>query len=501
MGGVAVCFCDRTQSPPPAKVSPATSMQHVRISTNGREQPPLANFSAIRRFVARYSLLGVPSYRRWVRRYEFEFWGWGNHMTTSSGSARLLCARYALPLLRDQVFAASGRRSGINAGAVGTRYSFRRLLIASAVLGLMALAPTSPGHAQAPPLGTVATFAVLGGSTVTNTGPTVLTGTAALPGNLGVSPGTAITGFFAVDGGPGILTGPGASIHQNDAVAIQAQINMINAYNNLAARPTSINLTGQNLGGLTLVPGTYNFSSAAQLTGGLTLNGLNNPNSVFIFNIGSTLTTASASTVSLINGAQGGNVFWRVGSSATLGTASAFTGDILALANITLDTGATITCGAAWAHTGAVTLDTNTISLCNLIGAGGGGVIIGPSGFPLFTSLLPPGASANDFAVAQGLDNAVNRGALLSAAFLNLFNLSPAALAAALTQLSGEVGTAAAPAGMLAMNSFMMLLTTPFADSRDVRPQTPPPLIYKALPGYVLPEPSRWGIWAAAYGG
>jgi uncharacterized protein with beta-barrel porin domain len=101
----------------------------------------------------------------------------------------------------------------------------------------------------------------------------------------------------------------------------------------------------------------------------------------------------------------------------------------------------------------------------------------------------------------EGSTNAINRGATLPQAFLNLFNLSPAALAAALTQLSGEAGTAAAPAGMLAMNSFMMLLTTPFADSRDVRPQTPPPLIYKALPGYVLPEPSRWGIWAAAYGG
>ena len=120
-----------------------------------------------------------------------------------------------------------------------------------------------------------------------------------------------------MDGGPGILTGPGASIYQNDAVAIQAQINLITAYNNLAGRPTSQNLTGQNLGGLTLVPGTYSFNSSAQLTGRLTLNGLGNPNSVFIFNVGSALTTASASGISLINGAQGGNVFWRVGSSAT----------------------------------------------------------------------------------------------------------------------------------------------------------------------------------------
>jgi hypothetical protein len=183
---------------------------------------------------------------------------------------------------------------------------------------------------------------VLAGSTITNTGPTVISGTAANPGNLGVSPGSAITGFP-----PGILTGPGATTHANDAVAIQAQVDLITAYNNLAGRPTTVDLTGQNLGGKTLVPGVYNFSSSAQLTGALTLNGLGKPNSVFIFNIGSTLTTASASTISLINGAQGGNVFWRVGSSATLGTTTSFVGDILALTSITLNTGALITCGAA----------------------------------------------------------------------------------------------------------------------------------------------------------
>ena len=97
---------------------------------------------------------------------------------------------------------------------------------------------------------------------------------------------------------------------------------------------------------MTLTPGVYTFSSAAQLTGVLTLNGLGNPNAVFIFNIGSSLTTASASVVNLINGAQGGNVFWKVGSSATLGTTSSFAGDILANTSITLNTGAKITCGA-----------------------------------------------------------------------------------------------------------------------------------------------------------
>jgi uncharacterized protein with beta-barrel porin domain len=400
---------------------------------------------------------------------------------------------------RDQFFSASDLRSGSNPGAViGTRYAFRRLFAVFAALGLAVLAPPTPGHAQAPPpLGGVAPFAVLAGSTVTNTGPTVLTGTAALPGDLGVSPGSAITGFP-----PGILTGPGASINASNAVAIQAQIDLFTAYQNLVGRPTNVNLTGQNLGGLTLVPGVYNFSSSAQLTGTLTLNGLGNPNSVFIINIGSTLTTASASTVALINGAQGGNVFWRVGSSATLGTTTAFAGDILALTSITLDPGATITCGAAWAHNGAVTLDDNTISLCNLLTgtAGPGGVILGPTGFPLFTSLLPRGASANDFSVATGLDNAIASGVTVPLAFLNLALLSPSALANALTQLSGVAAAGVAPTGMLAMSSFLSLVTNPFAD-RGLPPQTPPPLIYKTLAFNAEPDPSRWGIWAASYGG
>ena len=240
------------------------------------------------------------------------------------------------------------------------------------------------------PLGTTANFGVLAGTAVTNTGPSVITGTAAHPGDLGVSPAT-IGGFP-----PGIVTPPGVIHAINDGPTITAKSSLTTAYNNLAGRPTTANLTGQNLGGLTLVPGVYNFSSSAQLTGTLTLNGLGNPNSVFIFNIGSTLTTASASTVSLINGAQGGNVFWKVGSSATLGTTTSFAGDILALASITLNTGAKITCGAAWAQNGAVTLDTNTISLCDLLagpGPGPGGPDLGPTGVPLFASLLPSSAN------------------------------------------------------------------------------------------------------------
>jgi uncharacterized protein with beta-barrel porin domain len=376
------------------------------------------------------------------------------------------------------------------------------LLGTVAAVGLMGVISASPSHAQAaPPLGTVAPFAVLGGSAVTNTGPTVFTGTAELPGNLGVSPGTSITGFP-----PGILTGPGATIDDNNAVAIQAQIDLTTAYNNLAGRPAGVNLTGQNLGGLTLVPGVYNFNSSAQLTGNLTLNALGNPNATFIINIGSTLTTASGSTVTLINGAQGENVFWRVGSSATLGTTTLFTGDILALTSITLDTGATIDCGAAWARNGAVTLDDNTISLCNLIvGTGTGGPVLGPTGFPLFTSLLPTSAPTNDFAVAIGLDNAIANGVTVPLAFLNLFNLSPSALANALSQLSGQAGTAVAPAGIQAMDSFLSVVSNPFVDTRGYTPPQPPPIIFKTLalkaPSEATPDPSRWGIWTAAYGG
>jgi hypothetical protein len=157
---------------------------------------------------------------------------------------------------------------------------------------------------------------------------------------------------------------PPGAIYANNALAIQAQIELTAAYNSLAGRPATANMTGVNLGSLTLTPGVYAFDTSAQLTGPLRLDGLGNPNAMFIFNIGSTLTTASGSSVELVNGAQGRNVFYRVGSSATLGTTTSFAGNILALTSITANTGATINCGAALARNGAVTLDTNTISIC-----------------------------------------------------------------------------------------------------------------------------------------
>jgi hypothetical protein len=207
-----------------------------------------------------------------------------------------------------------------------------------------------PLLATAPSLGTAGSFAVLGGSTVTNTGPTIVTG------DLGVSPGTAITGFP-----PGSVIG---TQHSADAVAAQAQSDVTAAYNDLAGQACDTDLTGQDLGGMTLAPGVYCFSTSAQLTGNLVLDALGDPNAVWVFQIGSTLTTASNASVAVINGGTSCNVFWQVGSSATLGTATAFKGNILALASIGLDKGASLS-GRALAQTAAVTLDTNTISACS----------------------------------------------------------------------------------------------------------------------------------------
>lgn len=195
----------------------------------------------------------------------------------------------------------------------------RFLASAFSAVSLSALALTTAECSWAQSLDS---YGVLAGSTVTNTGPSVITG------HVGVSPGTSITGFD-VPSGPGIVNAPYV-IHNNDADAGLAQSELTTAYNALALRPTTVNLTGQDLGGLVLTPGVYAFDSSAQLTGTLTLDGLGNPNAVFVFNIDSTLTTASGSDVNLINGAQGGNVFFRVGSSATLGTTTAFEGKILA---------------------------------------------------------------------------------------------------------------------------------------------------------------------------
>ncbi len=188
---------------------------------------------------------------------------------------------------------------------------------------------TPASAAQGPVgLGTATPFAALAGSTVTNTGPSVISG------DLGVSPGSAVTGFP-----PGVVIN--GTEHVADAVALQAQTDLTTAYNDAAGR-TPFTVVSTDLGGQTLDPGVYHAATSMGLTGTVTLDAHGDPNAVFIFQMGSTLTTASNSTVSLINGAQACNVFWQVGSSATLGTDTTFVGSILALTSATVQTGTTV---------------------------------------------------------------------------------------------------------------------------------------------------------------
>ena len=217
---------------------------------------------------------------------------------------------------------------------------FLVVLISAAVAGAW---PAAAYAATQPGLGTALNYTVLAGQTITNTGPSVITG------NLGLDPGSSVTGFP-----PGSVTG---TQDVSDAASVLAQNDLVTGYTDAAHAPSTSNLSGKDLGGQNLTPGVYTFSSSAQLTGPLTLS----ENGVFIFQIGSALTTASNSTVLLQNGAQACAVFWQVGSSATLGSYTRFQGNLMALSSITMVTGANLT-GRALARNGALTLDTNNIT-------------------------------------------------------------------------------------------------------------------------------------------
>jgi hypothetical protein len=230
----------------------------------------------------------------------------------------------------------------------------RVALIGIAVcLAFTAILVAIPMAAKAAPvnLATAQPFVVLGGAGVTNTGPSVLNG------DLGVTPGTSLSGF----GAPAVVNG---ATHDNDAVAAQAQADLTTAYNVAAGQPIAPgnDLTGVDLGGLTLSPGAYGYSTSAQLTGQLTLDAHGDPNAQFVFVIGSTLTTASASSVVLTNGASPCNVFWKIGSSATFGSGTAFEGNVMALTSISLNSGVTVL-GRALARNGEVTLINDVLTL------------------------------------------------------------------------------------------------------------------------------------------
>src|ERR1700722_4480696 len=213
--------------------------------------------------------------------------------------------------------------------------------VAAAGGAIALLTASQPALAETAPvgLGTAGSFAVLAGTTVTNTGPSTISG------DLRVSPGTAVPGFP-----PGTVSN--GTIHSADGVAAGAQSDLTTGYNDAAGRSPTANVPAFIGAGQTLAPGVYKASSSLDVGGSLTLDAGGDPNAVFIFQAPSALLPDSASSVILTNGAQACNVFWQVGSSATLGTDSAFSGSILALTSISVDTGDTIE-GRALARNGA----------------------------------------------------------------------------------------------------------------------------------------------------
>jgi uncharacterized protein YhjY with autotransporter beta-barrel domain len=349
-------------------------------------------------------------------------------------------------------------------------------------------------------------FAVISGQSLTNTGPTTISG------NIAVSPGTSYTGS-------GSVTQTGETFLGN-AVAGRTQNALSTLYTVLAGRPTSKggNLTGQDLGGQTLSAGVYNYDTSAGLAAGqtLTLDGGGNPDAIFIFNIGSTLTAGSGSSVVLQNGAQGGNVFYRIGSSATLDTSADLVGQIVALTSITMNTSATIDCGAAYARNGSVTLDSNTIQICTLAGNGFDTVA---DGTPLTVNQTSATTALSDFVT--------NGGVLPIEIAILAATQSREELATSLAQLSGEVSTGVAPMGMQSMDAFLDTVMTSGSNSRlqvsappvqgvpigmvpdrtnevsTAKYDLPEAVMAKQSLAYAAPEAVQarpWDIWFSGYG-
>lgn len=233
-------------------------------------------------------------------------------------------------------------------GSFGWLATSRSSVVVFLAICVLALQPLIAMAQQAPVgLGTADSFAVLAGEGVTNTGPTVVNG------DLGTWSNPAVTGFP-----PGTVNG---AIHAGDAVAQQAQSDLTTAYNDAAGR-TPVTTIGTELGGQNLTPGVYNSESGTfEINGTLTLDAQGDPDGVFIFQMASTLITASSSNVSLLGDAQACNVFWQVGISATLGTNSTFRGNILALTSIEVLTGVTVD-GRVLARNASVTLDDDVIT-------------------------------------------------------------------------------------------------------------------------------------------
>ena len=247
---------------------------------------------------------------------------------------------------------------------------------------MLALICGSANAGVIPFLGGAQQFAVLGAEAVTNTNATTL------HGDLGVAPGSSITGTES------ITFASGGTIHRADAVATQAQSDARSAYDRLVALTGGVDLSGQDLGSVGLFrSGIYSFSSSAALTGAMTIDFANDPNGVVIFQIGSTLTTAANSVITVINGTSSNGIYFQVGSSATLGADAIFAGNILAQQSVSFGSASSIACGRALALTAAVTMIGNTISndcnayaptnLANDYGSGG------YSGFGV--AALPPG--------------------------------------------------------------------------------------------------------------